>query len=45
VAEGWKTQRGNSIVLCETEVRSADDVRVVAKGRMAYKVRPAPAAS
>lgn len=43
VAEGWVTQRGNSIVFCETEVRAADDARVVANGRMVYKVRPAPA--
>lgn len=43
VAEGWVTQRGNSIVFCEAEVRAADDARVVANGRMVYKVRPAPA--
>ena len=41
VAEGWITQRGNSIVFCEAEVRAADDARVVANGRMVYKVRPA----
>ena len=41
VAEGWVTQRGNSIVFCEAEVRAADDARVVANGRMVYKVRPA----
>ena len=43
VAEGWITQRGNSIVFCEAEVRAADDARVVANGRMVYKVRPARA--
>lgn len=43
VAEGWITQRGNSIVFCEAEVRAADDGRVVAGGRMVYKVRPARA--
>lgn len=43
VAEGWVTQRGNSIVFCEAEVRAADDARVVANGRMVYKVRPSPA--
>lgn len=42
VAEGWVTQRGNTIVFCEAEVRSAEDARVVASGRMVYKVRPAP---
>jgi uncharacterized protein (TIGR00369 family) len=42
VAEGWITQRGNTIVFCEAEVRAADDARVVANGRMVYKVRPAP---
>jgi uncharacterized protein (TIGR00369 family) len=42
VAEGWITQRGNSIVFCEAEVRAADDARVVANGRLVYKVRPAP---
>ena len=42
VAEGWVTQRGNSIVFCEAEVRAADDARVVANGRMVYKVRPVP---
>ena len=41
VAEGWITQRGNSIVFCEAEVRAADDARIVASGRMVYKVRPA----
>jgi len=41
VAEGWITQRGRSIVFCEAEVRAADDARVVASGRMVYKVRPA----
>ncbi len=44
VAEGWVTQRGNSIVFAEAEVRAADDARVVANGRLVYKVRPAPAA-
>jgi uncharacterized protein (TIGR00369 family) len=44
VAEGWITQRGNSIVFCEAEVRAADDARVVANGRLVYKVRPAPEA-
>ena len=42
IAEGWVTQRGNSIVFCEAEVRAADNARVVANGRMVYKVRPAP---
>lgn len=42
VAEGWITQRGNSIVFAEAEVRAADDARVVANGRLVYKVRPAP---
>jgi acyl-coenzyme A thioesterase PaaI-like protein len=41
VAEGWITQRGNSIVFCEAEVRAADDARVVANGRVVSKVRPA----
>ena len=44
VAEGWVTQRGRSIVFAEAEVRAADDARVVANGRLVYKVRPAPAA-
>lgn len=44
VAEGWITQRGNSIVFAEAEVRAADDARVVANGRLVYKVRPATAA-
>ncbi|MCB1004195.1 MAG: PaaI family thioesterase [Acidimicrobiales bacterium] len=42
VAEGWVTQRGRSIVFTEAEVRAADDGRVVANGRLVYKVRPAP---
>lgn len=42
VAEGWVNQRGNSIVFCEAEVRAADDARVVANGRLVYKVRPVP---
>ncbi len=42
VAEGWVNQRGNSIVFCEAEVRAAADARVVANGRLVYKVRPAP---
>ena len=44
VAEGWVTQRGRSIVFAEAEVRAADDARVVANGRLVYKVRPAPSA-
>ena len=43
VAEGWITQRGRSIVFAEAEVRAANDARVVANGRLVYKVRPAPA--
>jgi uncharacterized protein (TIGR00369 family) len=41
VAEGWVTQRGRTIVFCEAEVRADDDGRVVANGRLVYKVRPA----
>jgi len=37
IAEGWVTQRGNSIVFCDAEVRTASG-KVVATGQLVYKV-------
>jgi uncharacterized protein (TIGR00369 family) len=38
VAEGWITQRGRSIVFCEAEVHGATTSKVIARGRMTFKV-------